>query len=154
MAFTALLFRRGSRVAALVAAARSEDPLALMLPAAPARALLRALAVAVVCPVSVLAAAGPATAANPVGAVLDRTQTTPVEVARGTAPAQERLRRKLGARALLQSDPSTGTPRIVARLDDLGSTPAAGSPADFSKLIADETDKWAEVIRASNIKPE
>ena len=29
-----------------------------------------------------------------------------------------------------------------------------GSPADFSKLIADETEKWAKVIRAASIKPE
>ncbi len=29
-----------------------------------------------------------------------------------------------------------------------------GSPADFGKLIADETEKWAKVIRAANIKPE
>jgi hypothetical protein len=29
-----------------------------------------------------------------------------------------------------------------------------GSPADFSKLIADETEKWGKVIRAANIKPE
>ena len=30
----------------------------------------------------------------------------------------------------------------------------AGSPADFGKLIADETEKWAKVIRAANIKAE
>ena len=30
----------------------------------------------------------------------------------------------------------------------------AGSPADFGKLIADETEKWGKVIRAANIKPE
>jgi hypothetical protein len=30
----------------------------------------------------------------------------------------------------------------------------AGSPADFGKLIADETEKWAKVIRAANIKPD
>ena len=28
-----------------------------------------------------------------------------------------------------------------------------GSPADFGKLIADETEKWSKVIRAANIKP-
>src|SRR5262249_61071154 len=43
---------------------------------------------------------------------------------------------------------------IKARLADLGSTPLVGSPADFGKLIADETEKWAKVIRAANIKPE
>jgi hypothetical protein len=30
----------------------------------------------------------------------------------------------------------------------------AGSPADFSKFIADETEKWAKVIRATHIKVE
>ena len=45
-------------------------------------------------------------------------------------------------------------PKIKARLADLGGTPLAGSPADFGKLIADETEKWAKVIRAANIKPE
>jgi hypothetical protein len=30
----------------------------------------------------------------------------------------------------------------------------AGSPADFGKLIADDTEKWAKVIRAANIKPQ
>jgi len=45
-------------------------------------------------------------------------------------------------------------PKIKARLADLGGTSLVGSPADFGKLIADETDKWAKVIRASNIKPE
>jgi hypothetical protein len=29
-----------------------------------------------------------------------------------------------------------------------------GSPGDFGKLIADETEKWAKVIRAANIRPE
>ena len=43
---------------------------------------------------------------------------------------------------------------IKARLADLGSTPLVGSPADFGKLIADETEKWAKVIRAANIKAE
>ena len=45
-------------------------------------------------------------------------------------------------------------PKIKARLADLGGTALAGSPADFGKLIADETEKWAKVIRAANIKPE
>jgi tripartite-type tricarboxylate transporter receptor subunit TctC len=44
--------------------------------------------------------------------------------------------------------------RIKARLADLGSTPLLGSPADASKLLADETEKWAKVIRAANIKPD
>jgi tripartite-type tricarboxylate transporter receptor subunit TctC len=44
--------------------------------------------------------------------------------------------------------------KIKARLADLGSVPLALSPADFGKLIAEETEKWAKVIRAANIKPE
>ena len=45
-------------------------------------------------------------------------------------------------------------PNMKARLADLGGTMLPGSPADFGKLIADETEKWAKVIRAANIKPE
>jgi tripartite-type tricarboxylate transporter receptor subunit TctC len=43
-------------------------------------------------------------------------------------------------------------PKMKARLADLGGTVLAGSPADFGKLIADETEKWGKVIRAANIK--
>jgi tripartite-type tricarboxylate transporter receptor subunit TctC len=45
-------------------------------------------------------------------------------------------------------------PKMKARLADLGGTVLPGSPADFGKLIADETEKWGKVIRAANIKPE
>ena len=45
-------------------------------------------------------------------------------------------------------------PKLKARLGDLGGTVIPGSPADFGKLIADETEKWAKVIRAANIKSE
>jgi tripartite-type tricarboxylate transporter receptor subunit TctC len=45
-------------------------------------------------------------------------------------------------------------PKIRARFADLGSTVLPGSPGDFGKLIADETEKWAKVIRAANIKAE
>ena len=41
-----------------------------------------------------------------------------------------------------------------ARFADLGATVLAGSPADFGKLIADETEKWAKVIKSAGIKPE
>jgi tripartite-type tricarboxylate transporter receptor subunit TctC len=43
-------------------------------------------------------------------------------------------------------------PKIKARLADLGGTLLAGSPADFGKLIADDTEKWGKVVRAANIK--
>jgi tripartite-type tricarboxylate transporter receptor subunit TctC len=43
-------------------------------------------------------------------------------------------------------------PNMKARLADLGGTVLPGTPADFGKLIADETEKWGKVIRALNIK--
>src|SRR5262249_7271102 len=45
-------------------------------------------------------------------------------------------------------------PKMKARLADLGGTVLGGSPSDFGKLIADETEKWAKVIRAANIRAE
>jgi len=45
-----------------------------------------------------------------------------------------------------------GDARITARLAELGGVPLTGSPADFEKLIADETEKWAKVIRFAGIK--
>ncbi len=45
-------------------------------------------------------------------------------------------------------------PAMKTRLADLGGIVLAGSPADFGKLIAVETDKWAKVIRTGNIKPQ
>jgi tripartite-type tricarboxylate transporter receptor subunit TctC len=44
--------------------------------------------------------------------------------------------------------------KLRDRLADLGLTPLAGSPADFGKLIADETEKWGRVVRFAGIKPE
>jgi len=43
-------------------------------------------------------------------------------------------------------------PNIKSRLADLGGSVLPGSPSDFGKLIADETEKWGKVIRAANIK--
>jgi tripartite-type tricarboxylate transporter receptor subunit TctC len=42
--------------------------------------------------------------------------------------------------------------KLKVRLADLGGTLIPGSPADFGKLIADETEKWGKVIRTANIK--
>src|SRR6516165_9035579 len=42
-------------------------------------------------------------------------------------------------------------PTFKARLADLGGTVLAGSPTDFGKLIADETEKWAKVIQFAGI---
>ncbi len=43
-------------------------------------------------------------------------------------------------------------PKVKARLADLGSEPLTGSTAEIGKLLADETEKWAKVVRAANIK--
>ena len=45
-------------------------------------------------------------------------------------------------------------PKINARLADLGGVALPGSPAEFGKLIAAETEKWAKVVRTANIKPD
>jgi len=44
--------------------------------------------------------------------------------------------------------------KMKARLAELGVAPMPMTPAEFGKFIADETEKWAKVIRAANIKPE
>jgi tripartite-type tricarboxylate transporter receptor subunit TctC len=58
----------------------------------------------------------------------------------------ERLNREINA--------GLADPKFKARLADLGLTVLGGSPADFGKLIADETEKWAKVIKFANIKPD
>jgi tripartite-type tricarboxylate transporter receptor subunit TctC len=45
-------------------------------------------------------------------------------------------------------------PGMKARLAAIGGEPLPGSPAEFGRLIAEETDKWAKVVRAAGIKPE
>jgi tripartite-type tricarboxylate transporter receptor subunit TctC len=66
-------------------------------------------------------------------------KNTPVEVV-------ERLNREINA--------ALASPRIKARFAELGGSVFAGSPAEFGKFIAEETDKWGRVIRTANIKPE
>jgi tripartite-type tricarboxylate transporter receptor subunit TctC len=46
-----------------------------------------------------------------------------------------------------------GRPDIKAKYDDLGLRIHATSPADFGKLIAEDTEKWAKVIKFAGIKP-
>ena len=45
-------------------------------------------------------------------------------------------------------------PKIKTRFAELGATVIPGSPADFGKLIADETEKWGKVVKFAGIKPE
>jgi tripartite-type tricarboxylate transporter receptor subunit TctC len=45
-------------------------------------------------------------------------------------------------------------PKIKARLAELGATALPGSPADFGKLIADETEKWGKVVKFVGVKRE
>ena len=58
----------------------------------------------------------------------------------------DRLNREINA--------ALADPGFKARLAHLDGTALGGSPADFGKLIADETGKWGKVIRLANIKPE
>jgi tripartite-type tricarboxylate transporter receptor subunit TctC len=66
-------------------------------------------------------------------------KATPVEII-------DKLNREINA--------ALADPKIKARLAVLGGTPLAGSPADFAKLIAEETEKWGKVIKFAGIKPE
>jgi len=43
--------------------------------------------------------------------------------------------------------------KMKARFADLGGAPMPMTSAEFTRLIADETDKWAKVIRRGNLKP-
>ena len=56
----------------------------------------------------------------------------------------------------LNTEINTGLadPRLKARFADLGGTVLPGSPADFGKLIAAETEKWGPVVKAVGIKPQ
>jgi tripartite-type tricarboxylate transporter receptor subunit TctC len=45
-------------------------------------------------------------------------------------------------------------PKLKARITELGATVLAGSPADFAKMVADETEKWGKVVKASGARAE
>jgi tripartite-type tricarboxylate transporter receptor subunit TctC len=67
------------------------------------------------------------------------TKDTPVEII-------DRLNKEINA--------GIADPKLKARLADTGGTVLPGSPADFARIIAEDTEKWGRVIRAANIKPE
>jgi tripartite-type tricarboxylate transporter receptor subunit TctC len=54
----------------------------------------------------------------------------------------------------LEINAALAEPKLKARLAELGGAALPGSPADFARLIAEETEKWGKVVRAANIKPE
>ena len=58
----------------------------------------------------------------------------------------DRLNREINA--------ALADPKMRARFAELGATPLAGSPASFGELLAEETAKWAKVIRFAGIKPD
>jgi tripartite-type tricarboxylate transporter receptor subunit TctC len=45
-------------------------------------------------------------------------------------------------------------PKLKTQFADLGGTMLPGSPADLGKLISEETEKWAKVVKASGAKPD
>ena len=71
--------------------------------------------------------------------VSGRPKNTPTEIV-------DKLNKEINA--------ALANPKMKAQLADLGGMVLALSPAEFGKLIADETEKWGKVIRAANIKPE
>ena len=58
----------------------------------------------------------------------------------------DRLNREINA--------ALSDPGMKSRFADIGGEPLPGSPAEFGKLIADETEKWGRVVRAAGMKPE
>jgi tripartite-type tricarboxylate transporter receptor subunit TctC len=53
-----------------------------------------------------------------------------------------------------ETNAALADPKIKARMAESGGNALAGSPADFGKLVADETEKWSKVIQAANIRAE
>jgi len=64
-------------------------------------------------------------------------KNTPVEIV-------EKLNKEINA--------ALADPKMKARFADLGGTVLPGSPADFGKLIADETEKWGKVVKFAGLK--
>jgi tripartite-type tricarboxylate transporter receptor subunit TctC len=58
----------------------------------------------------------------------------------------DRLNREINA--------GVANPRMKTRFAEFGATMIAGPPAEFGKLLAEETEKWGKVIRFAGIKPE
>jgi tripartite-type tricarboxylate transporter receptor subunit TctC len=54
----------------------------------------------------------------------------------------------------LETNAALADSTLKARLADLGGTLLVGSPADFGKLLAEETGKWTKVVKFSGAKAE
>jgi tripartite-type tricarboxylate transporter receptor subunit TctC len=63
-----------------------------------------------------------------------------------SAEIVEKLNREINA--------GLADPKIKARLAELGGTVLSGSPSDFGRLIAQETEKWGQVVKFSGAKPD
>jgi tripartite-type tricarboxylate transporter receptor subunit TctC len=61
-------------------------------------------------------------------------------------PAIDKLNREINS--------ALADPKMKAQLAELGGTGLAGSPADFGKLIIEETQKWGKVVKFAGIKAE
>jgi tripartite-type tricarboxylate transporter receptor subunit TctC len=70
---------------------------------------------------------------------LSAPKNTPAEIV-------EKLNREINA--------GLADPELKAHLADLGATPFPGSPADYAKLVADETEKWGKVVKLSGATPD
>ncbi len=68
--------------------------------------------------------------------------------------AQEHARRDYSRSLTQEINAALADPAIKKRIADLGGAVLLGSPADFAKLIADETEKWAKVVKFAGIKPD
>jgi tripartite-type tricarboxylate transporter receptor subunit TctC len=70
-----------------------------------------------------------------------------VIVPKGTpADIVQRLNREINA--------ALADPQVQARLASIGGTSLPGSPADFGRLLAEETQKWGKIVKAAGIKAE
>jgi tripartite-type tricarboxylate transporter receptor subunit TctC len=58
------------------------------------------------------------------------------------------------ARLNAEINAALADPKIAARLNDLGAVPEPISPTTSGTLLADETEKWAKVVKFAGIKPE